>query len=430
LRTLGGFGLTYYPKYQRPKHIKFLENIAEKLTYENNQRFIIEMPPRHGKSVIFSTLLPAFYLINHPYNKVLLSSYSFSLAADFAYKVRNILQNYGLMEFPKNELANFENREGGGLFAAGVRGSITGKGANLLILDDPVKNMEEARSVLIRDKVYEWFKSTFLTRAEPGANIVIIQTRWNQDDLAGRLLREESEIWKEIKIPALAEKNDILGRQEGEPLWAERYSLEMLKARKESVGSFVWSAEFQQAPLNPEGALFRREWFEIVEDYPRDCSKTRYWDLAGTTAKESDYTAGVLLGEKDGIFYVIDVKRMKGTPLEVENLIRQTAMLDGNIPIYIEQEPGASGVQAIDHYRREVLKGFDFHEDKKSTNKELRARPVSACAEAGNLKIVKSFWNKDFLDEIEMFPNGLHDDQVDALSGAFEKISFGSVVAV
>jgi len=96
-------------------------------------------------------------------------------------------------------------------------------------------------------------------------------------------------------------------------------------------------------------------------------------------------------------------------------------MLDGNIPIYIEQEPGASGVQAIDHYRREVLKGFDFHEDKKSTNKELRARPVSACAEAGNLKIVKSFWNKDFLDEIEMFPNGLHDDQVDALSGAFEK---------
>jgi len=122
LRTLGGFGLTYYPKYQRPKHIKFLENIAEKLTYENNQRFIIEMPPRHGKSVIFSTLLPAFYLINHPYNKVLLSSYSFSLAADFAYKVRNILQNYGLMEFPKNELANFENREGGGSLLQGFEG--------------------------------------------------------------------------------------------------------------------------------------------------------------------------------------------------------------------------------------------------------------------------------------------------------------------
>jgi len=191
-----------------------------------------------------------------------------------------------------------------------------------------------------------------------------------------------------------------------------------------------FAQEYECSLAKNAGNLFRREWFEIVEDYPRDCSKTRYWDLAGTTSKESDYTAGVLLGEKDGIYYVIDVKRMKGTPLEVENLIRQTAMLDGNIPIYIEQEPGASGVQAIDHYRREVLKGFDFHEDKKSTNKELRARPVSACAEAGNLKIVKSFWNKDFLDEIEMFPNGLHDDQVDALSGAFEKISFGSVVAV
>lgn len=200
--------------------------------------------------------------------------------------------------------------------------------------------------------------------------------------------------------------------------------------RRKTLSSMQFAQEYECSLAKNAGNLFRREWFEIVEDYPRDCQKTRYWDLAGTTAKESDYTVGVLLGEKDGIYYVIDVKRMKGTPLEVENLIRQTAMLDGNIPIYIEQEPGASGVQAIDHYRREVLKGFDFHEDKKSTNKELRARPVSACAEAGNLKIVKSFWNKDFLDEIEMFPNGLHDDQVDALSGAFEKISFGSVVAV
>ena len=174
--------------------------------------------------------------------------------------------------------------------------------------------------------------------------------------------------------------------------------------------------------------LFKREWFEIIIDYPRDCKKVRYWDLASTKRDESDYTVGLLLGEKDGIFYVLDVKRFKGTPLEVENLIRQTAFIDGNIPIYIEQEPGASGVTLIDHYRREVLKGFDFHSDKKSSSKELRARPVSASAQAGNIKILRAPWNKDFLDEIELFPNDIHDDQVDALSGAFNKITLSNEV--
>ena len=201
----------------------------------------------------------------------------------------------------------------------------------------------------------------------------------------------------------------------------------VFKIRK-TLTALQFAQEYECSLIKDAGNLFRREWFEIVEDYPRDCKKIRYWDLASTKKEESDYTAGLLLGEKNGIFYVLDVKHFKGTPLEVENMIRQTALLDGNIPIYIEQEPGASGVTLIDHYRREVLRGFVFHSDKKSTSKELRARPVSAAAQAGNIKILKASWNKDFLDEIELFPNDIHDDQVDALSGAFNKITFGNEV--
>ena len=201
------------------------------------------------------------------------------------------------------------------------------------------------------------------------------------------------------------------------------------KGRRATLTSKQFAQEYECSLSKDAGNLFGREWFEIIEDYPHDANKVRYWDLAGTKKEESDYTAGVLLAEKNGIYYVIDVKHFKGTPFEVENLIRQTAIIDGNIPIYIEQEPGASGVTLIDHYQREVLKGFDFHGDKKSTNKELRARPVSAATEARNVKLVKGSWSKDFLDEIEMFPNGLHDDQVDALSGAFEKVQ-GSFVAL
>jgi predicted phage terminase large subunit-like protein len=175
--------------------------------------------------------------------------------------------------------------------------------------------------------------------------------------------------------------------------------------------------------------MFRREWFEIVEQAPADLNKIRYWDLAATEVgknKDPDWTAGALLCEKNGIYYILGMQRLRGRPLEVENLIKQMAMIDGvGITIYIEQEGGASGKSLIDHYQREVLKGFSVYEDKKASSKILRANPLSAAAEAGNVKLIKGTWNKDFLDEIEAFPQGDHDDQVDAVSGAFEKLNFG-----
>lgn len=181
--------------------------------------------------------------------------------------------------------------------------------------------------------------------------------------------------------------------------------------------------------INEEGMMFKREWFEIVPKAPADLRKLRYWDLAATkptNANDPDWTAGALLGEKNGIYYIQDMRRVRETPLKIEQLTKQTAMLDGMIPIYMEQEPGASGVQAIDHYRREVLKGFDFHADKKASSKVLRASPLASAAEAGNVKIVQGNWNEELLDEFEVFPQGTHDDQVDAVSGAFEKLNFGS----
>jgi len=169
------------------------------------------------------------------------------------------------------------------------------------------------------------------------------------------------------------------------------------------------------------GAMFQREWFEIVNQAPV-CNTIRYWDLAATEKKTSDYTAGALVGEKDGIYYIIDIKRMRGTPLRVEELIKQTAMTE-TATIWMEQEPGSSGVNTIDHYRRNVLKGFTFYGDKKTGSKILRAAPLASAAEAGNVKLVKGLWNKDFLDEIEVFPQGEHDDQVDGVSGAFAKLN-------
>jgi len=176
-----------------------------------------------------------------------------------------------------------------------------------------------------------------------------------------------------------------------------------------------------------EDGIFKRDWFEVVEDYPHDAQKVRYWDLAATEPKQGkdpDFTVGVLMAEKDGIFYIVDVIRERALPLKVERLVRQAAELDGvETKIYMEQEPGSSGVAQIDHYARNVLKGFYFMGVKTTGSKLVRAQPLSAAAEHGNIKIVRGWWNEIFLDEVVLFPQGLHDDQVDAASGAFEQLA-------
>jgi predicted phage terminase large subunit-like protein len=175
------------------------------------------------------------------------------------------------------------------------------------------------------------------------------------------------------------------------------------------------------------GSIFQREWFKIVAEAPADLkNKCRFWDKAATVPKSNsdpDYTVGVLLGEQKGFYYVLDVKRVRAAPHQVEALIKQTAELDGyNVEVYMEQEPGSAGVESIDHYSREVLRGFIFRGVKTTGSKSERAAPLSSAAEAGNIKLVRGAWNTEYLDEMEAFPMGSHDDQVDASSGAFSKL--------
>lgn len=177
--------------------------------------------------------------------------------------------------------------------------------------------------------------------------------------------------------------------------------------------------------------MFDRAWFQIVDSVPAEMEIVRFWDMAATEAKQGkdpDYTTGCKLGmTAEGIFYVMDMRRQRSSPGFIENLVKQTAMMDGShIPIYMEQEPGSSGVMAIDHYRRQVLRGFNFRGERATGKKEWRAAPLSSQAEAGNVKLLSGPWVGDFLDEMESFPGGDHDDQVDAISGAFGKLALPS----
>jgi len=176
--------------------------------------------------------------------------------------------------------------------------------------------------------------------------------------------------------------------------------------------------------IRPEGNLFRRGWLEIVDDYPRGCHLHRFWDMAGTE-DGGDYTVGALVGEKDGVFYIIDIVRDRLSPAGSEELVRQTAALDGRrVPITMEQEPGSSGKKVINDFARRVLIGYRFRGERPTGSKLERARPLSAAAEHGNLKIVRASWNRALIDEMVAFPQGAHDDQIDAISGAHAELSF------
>jgi len=218
-------------------------------------------------------------------------------------------------------------------------------------------------------------------------------------------------------IPARLEDNPYLDAEEYKKSLAN-----LDPVTREQLLNGDWSAR-------QNGSMFRREWFEIVDTAPAGIRRVRYWDLAATDAgpgKDPDWTAGALVGEKDGIYYILDIRRVRATPKGVEALVRQTAEIDGrDVPIYMEQEPGSSGVSTIDHYAREVLFGFAFRGNKTTGSKVSRAAPVSSAAEAGNVKLVRGSWISAFLDEAEVFPNGPHDDQVDAVSGAFECLARG-----
>lgn len=255
-------------------------------------RLIITMPPRHGKSELTSKYLPAWFLGTFPDSRIIMIGYGSDFAKEWGRKARDILEEhgrlFGVSVSKSSAAAEHWSIEGrlGEMYATGVGGSLTGRGANLLIVDDPIKNSEEANSPTYRRKVHELFQSAAYTRLEPGAAVILIQTRWHPDDLAGRLLRESGvdggDEWTLINLPAIAGIDDPLGRQAGEALWPERYDLARLAKIRKAVGSYFWTSLFQQNPIDEGRNQIKREWirhWSMRQPFAEPSS--RYIDLLG-----------------------------------------------------------------------------------------------------------------------------------------------------
>jgi predicted phage terminase large subunit-like protein len=427
-----------FPGYKADPVHHLIARCLEDVTEGRTTRLMIFAPPQHGKSELTSVRLPAFWLGRRPNEPVIITSYGAGLAHSKSRQARAIVESAEYRDVFPGIRTSRESRAvdswelaspyRGGLLAAGVGGPVTGHGAMLGIIDDPVENWEQAQSKVYRDKAWDWYRGTFRTRIWEGGAIVLIMTRWHEDDLAGRLLSEGEDRWTVLRLPALSEgEADALGRSPGEALSPRRFSREALLEIKRDVGPSVFEAEYQGSPTAPEGNMFKRAWFPIVDASPYRARRVRYWDKAGTE-QGGDYTAGArfALGEEDGLWYVEDMVRGQWGPFERERIHRQTAELDagqyGAFPIWLEQEPGSSGKDSAAATIRN-LAGFDVHAKTVTGDKTSRAAAFAAQCEAGNVRLVRGPWNQAYIDELCAFPNGKNDDQVDASSGAFHMLA-------
>mgnify|MGYP000890141622 CR=1 FL=1 len=425
-------------KWIAAPHLLYMASIIASQLIQGDARIIVEVPPRHGKSEMISVHTPIWFLDLFPWANVILTTYAADLSVDFGRRVRDAFldnENKVLRTQVRDDaqkMSMFLTSEGGGMRSVGIGGPITGKGAHLLLVDDYIKNWEEASSSKTLDDIFNWFLSTAYTRLEPGGSCVILATRWVIDDLIGRLIEaDKTNFWTVIRLPALAEEGDPLGRAPGEALWPGRYSAKTLKSIQSILGEFMFSALYQQDPKTIMESKADISKIKQIQALPvgnyRWC---RSWDLAATEKTKDnkpDYTVGTLIGTNsvhnvDQAHTVIaDQKRGQWNPDGVEEILRTTAAMDGkHIPVVIEQEPGSSGKSWANHIAKNVLSEYQvIIKPSSGGNKWIRAQPYIAAITAGRVSFLDGNWNKPHKDELKDFPNCKTDDTVDSASLGF-----------
>lgn len=443
------------PDYSVNWHHEIICREIDALVRGDVTRLILCMPPRHGKSELISRRLPAYILGRDPDAEIIACSYSSDLAQRMNRDVQRIIDDPLYTEvFPDTKLFGSNVRtvaqgsylrnsdifevvgRKGTYRAAGIGGGITGMGAKYAIIDDPIKNRQDANSETIRETIWEWYASTLYTRLAPDGRVLLIMTRWHEDDIAGRLIShqsdEDGEQWRVISFPAFAEssrddRHSEDARTEGQPLWGSRFSGKTLAQIKAAVGSYNWAGLYQQRPAPSEGAIFMRAWWKRYEEAPKTLAAemegiVMSWDLAFKDAKDSDYVVGQVWGRKRADRYLLDQVRAR---MDFPATVKAVRAMKEKWPqvrrIYIEDK--ANGPAVISTLQREIQGLIAINPE---GGKMVRANAVTGQIESGNVWLPSAAlapWIGDFIEECAAFPNGVNDDQVDAMTQALNKMS-------
>jgi predicted phage terminase large subunit-like protein len=428
-----------WPGFIDGRHHKVMAKVFEQIARGEKKRVIINMPPRHTKSEFASFLLPAWFLGKYPSKKIIQTSNTAELAVGFGRKVRNLVDSEQYAKiFPNVNLRSdskaagrWATNAGGEYFAIGVGGTVTGKGADLLIIDDPHSEQEAALAATspeIFDKVYEWYTSGPRQRLQPGGSIVVVMTRWSKKDLTGRIIqssidKDGNDDWEVIDFPAILPS--------GNPLWPEFWSLEELLALQSELPAGKWNAQYQQSPTSEEGAIVKRDWWKIWEpDRPPVCEFIiQSWDTAFTKSERSDYSActtwGVFYKDEnpnDPNVILLDAfkKRMEFPELKEKAFNH-----------YKEWEPDAfiveakaSGAPLIFELRAMGIPVSEFTPSR-GNDKMVRINSVSDLFASGKVWAPGTRWADELIEEMAAFPNSDHDDLVDSTTQALIRFRKG-----
>jgi predicted phage terminase large subunit-like protein len=433
-------------------HERIMDKVESVINGTGPKRLLITAPPGSAKSTYTSELLPTHLMNRWPRFNLIGASNTGTLAEDFSDRSLAIIEQYPqLMKFHlrRKSAPLWTTREGGRYRAAGVGAAIAGNRADGALIDDPVRGREDADSEIMRERVWNWFISDLRTRLKPGAWIIVIMTRWHEDDLGGRLLDRQKGLWEVLSLPAQAwgpdadglQLPDALGRKPGEWLWGDDAygygnALQVVRQEYEQAGAMRdWAALYECRPSGGEGAVFKTTQLVTHDAAPKATgAPVRAWDLAATKkvgTSNPDWTVGVKMQRNaDDTYTILDVVRIRGGPDEVEAAIVNTAKADGRkVRVKIPQDPGQAGKSQV-KYLAKQLAGYRLEAVPVTGDKATRAAPAAAQVNVGNVSLLRASWNAAFREELSSFPSGTHDDQVDAFADAFGMVALRRPLAI
>jgi predicted phage terminase large subunit-like protein len=425
-------------RYRPAKHHEVISAALEEVDAGRMPRLIITMPPRHGKSELASRRFPAWFMGRDPYRQLIFSTYNDDFAQDFGRSVRETMRSHAFQQvFPNCRLRagsasadKIQTEEGGLMKFVGRGGGLTGRGADLLIIDDPIKDREEADSKSVRDKMWSWFTEAAMTRLMPGGRVVIIMTRWHEDDLIGRLTdprnpcysKEEAENWSILALPAIATEGDPMGRQVGEALWPDQFPIDVLDKIKR-LNARGFSALYQGQPTPDDGDFFKRDWLKTYDSPDKIPQNIRIYaasDHAVSVAQDADKTVLMCVGvdEEDNIWVLPDIFwRRAQTDTVCDGMLE---LMKRRKPIMWRAEKGHIS-KAIGPFLRKRM-----HEERiycpieevtPVKDKQTRAQAIRGRMAMGKVFFPKfATWWPEAENELLKFPSARHDDFVDTIA--------------
>lgn len=435
----GDWIATARPEYTwTAHHFGVMQSKLDDVTAGRLRRVYFQVPIRHGKTEHNTIAYAVYRLKQDAKTRILVCSYNERRAQKFSREIRRLAVSLSIaMSKDRNAAGEWETDAGGGVQAVGAGAGVAGVNADLIIIDDPIGSRDDAESQAKRDQVWDWLTNDILARCEPHTAVVVTMSRWHQDDPAGRLMDQQRARWTFVDMPAECEDPAIDPTQRitiGAPLWPELRGAEWLQEKREELGAYGFASLLQGRPRPREGGMFKWKWWQLLESVPAVGPMVRYWDLAGTEPKgkghDPDYSAGALLCRTaDKRTAIVDITRFRKSIYARDAELERVCADDlkhyrGRVRWWIETEAGIAGEErTAELVRRLQLLGMPVNTEHPTGKKVNRAEPVASKAEAGNMLLCPGEWRDPFRAEAADFPNGKHDDQIDAVAGADAKLA-------